>query len=43
VAQEIARLYEIESSPTFEGYGRALTATPVFQLPRDNPDINEIM
>ena len=43
LAQELWRLYEIESFPTFEGYWVALTATPVFQLPRDNPDINEII
>ena len=43
LAQELWRLYEIESNPTFQWYWTALTATPVFQLPRDNPNINEIM
>lgn len=43
LAQELWRLYEIESNPRFEWYWIALTATPVFQLPRDNPDINEIV
>ena len=43
LAQELWRLYEIESNPKFEWYWIALTATPVFQLPRDNPDINEIV
>ena len=43
IAEELSRLYEIESSPTFEGYWIALSATPVFQLPRENPDINRIM
>ena len=43
LAQELWRLYEIESKSSFEWYWIALTATPVFQLPRDNPDINEIV
>ena len=43
IAEELWRLYEIESSPLFEGYWVALSPTPVFSLDSNNPDISYVM
>jgi len=43
MAEELWRLYEIESSPNFVWFWRTLMPTPVYSLIRDEPDINYIM
>lgn len=40
---ELWRAFECESNPLFEGYWITKLPTPVFWLPRKNPDINSIM
>lgn len=43
LSEEISRSLQIEASKTFEGYARTIIPTPLFWLPTDEVDINNIL
>ena len=43
LAEEISRSLQIESRDTFEGYAKTKLPTPVFRLPIDDVDLNNIL